>query len=223
METRFCLLACIGMLASLPAAAEGVGIKVANEGAIRDRWMLAPDTTLATPVLPDELAHGQGESCVAVGYLINPEGRTSDYAVLKSWSRTPPPKHLADAYWRGRAEAASQALAQWRFAPRPGVASAQPVYTVATFMFGITPAMSAQTRSRCAIVDLRKHLRDMRTDRRMGRRMRGGVLEQLELDPALEQRLQAEDRERELRMRDAVRPFPNPPPPPPPPPRPAGG
>ena len=60
--------------------------RVANEGTIGDKWALADGATLATPAYPPAMAARGDDVCLALGYLINPDGSTSDFAVLRQWN-----------------------------------------------------------------------------------------------------------------------------------------
>jgi len=165
-----------GLLAAAAPAFAAQPIAVANEGGIRDRWMLAPGVALATPAYPQAYVRRNDEVCVAVGYLLNPDGTTSDYALLRAWTSAgadePEP-----GYWSAFAEAAGDALRQWRFQPRPEVAAPQPVYTVGTFVFGMRSG-AATLRQRCAIPNLVLRLRELRA----AARRPGGILSRLDLD-----------------------------------------
>ena len=169
-----CLL--LGTLCTPAVAAES--IRVVNEGGIRDAWTLPPGYKLAIPVYPVAYAAQRAEVCVAVGYLINPDGSTSGFSLLKSWSSVDVPGKSSQDYWSAFAEAAAQALAQWHFQPRPEVGAPQPVYTVATMLFA--PA-SADLRGRCAIPNLVVRLRELREDSRTRRKMDIALFDRLEL------------------------------------------
>lgn len=160
-------------------------IRVANEGGIRDEWTLQPGLKLAIPGYPARYVDRQAEVCVAIGYLINPDGSTSDFALLKSWSSANVPGRSSQDYWSAFAEASAQALSQWRFQPRPEVQAPRPVYTVATLLFAAT---SPQLRSRCAIPDLAARLRELRQDSGARRKMQSELFQRLELDPLRYQR-----------------------------------
>jgi len=176
---------CLG-LALVAALAHAEGIRVTNEGGIRDAWTLPPGTKLAIPAYPAAYSATPSETCVAIGYLIRADGSTSDYALVKSWTATEVPKADEQAYWGAFARAAAGALQQWRFQPRPEVTTPRPVYTVATFVFG--SARPLDLRARCAIPDLAGHLRRLRDDRGSRRLMNAAVWDRLELDPFLQQR-----------------------------------
>src|SRR5688572_4253854 len=145
-------------------------IRVVNEGGIRDEWTLPAGYKLALPAYPVEQAAKPAEACVAIGYLVNPDGSTSDFALLKSWTSTNVPSRSAQEYWTAFAQASAQALSQWRFEPRPEVKAPRPVYTVATLLFA---AQTPQLRARCAIPDLAAKLRELRGDSGLRRRMKG--------------------------------------------------
>lgn len=188
-------------------------IRIVNEGGIRDEWTLAPDAKLPVPAYPKAYQAGQAETCVAIGYLLNPDGTTSDFALLKAWSAAEP-KTGRDAFWAAFAGDASNALAHWKFIPRPEVESPRQVYTVATFLFASNAP--AELRKRCAIPNLALRLLELRQDNKARRRMASnGLFERLDIDPMLEQRYRDQERQREQMQRGGDWP-PTPPSPPPP-------
>lgn len=198
-------------LLSIPAMAADK-IRVVNEGGIRDEWTLAPGTKLATPGYPKVYEDNPAETCVAIAYLINPDGSTSDFAMVKAWSANEPTREK-EAYWAAFAQEAASALSQWKFQPKAGVLAPRPVYTVGTFLFA--SAQGQETRKRCAIPNLAHRLIELREGDNYRRRMSGGLFDQLQLDPFLEDRY----RQQQLRnggMRNFERSEPPPPPPPPP-------
>ena len=153
-------LALCGLLAASSAFAED-GIRVVNEGGIRDKWMLKEGVPLTVPSYPVHLAKRGDEVCVALGYLVNPDGTLTDFALLKSWSSaTGGTDEPEPGYWTAFAEAAGDALKQWRFQPRPEVAHAEPVFTVGTFVFG-GKGTASSAREHCKINNLIALLRDL--------------------------------------------------------------
>ena len=210
-------LALLLVLAGDAAAQER--IRVVNEGGIRDASTLAPGARLAAPPYPASLSANPAEACVGIGYLLNPDGSTSDFALVRAWSADPPPASGDEAYWGEFAKAAAAALSTWKFQPLPEAGRARPVYTVATFLFA---AKDPQVlRKRCAVANLAHRIEELREDRRSRRRMAGGIFDRLDLDPALESIYRAEQRRQdEARLNQRPPPPRQPPPPPPPPPRP---
>jgi len=180
------LIAVLGAVSATPLAHAQDMVRVADEGGIRDEWTLSPGAKLLVPAYPPELASDQVEACVAIGYLVNPDGRTSDFALLKAWSARKPAQER-ERYWSAFARVASTALSQWSFAPKAGVEVARPVYTVGTFVFA-SPNM-AESRKRCAIPNLSLHLLEIKRDTRSSRRKNAlQVLDRLDIDPLLEAR-----------------------------------
>jgi hypothetical protein len=153
------LALCCALLFAAPAFA-GDDIRVVNEGGIRDRWMLKEGVPLVAPQYPAQFAKRHDEVCVSIGYLVKPDGTLSDFTMLKAWSSASGTSEPEGGYWSAFAEAAGDALGQWRFQPRPEVTSPQPVFTVGTFVFG-TKGASPQVRDHCRIPSLVAHLRDL--------------------------------------------------------------
>ena len=161
--TRNALFAAAIVLASGVHAEEKV--RVANEGGIRDAWMLAPGAKLAAPGYPAQFA-GKGDNvCVAMGYRINPDGSTSDYSLLKSWSSSGGEKEPADGFWDAFSLASAAALQQWKFAPKPEVGTPRAVDTVATMTFmGKQAEDPAGLRAKCKIDDLTAFLEQVKVN-----------------------------------------------------------
>lgn len=126
-------------------------VRVANEGGISEWWSLADDVAIVAPGYPQSAMAQKHDACLAMGYLIKPDGTTSDHVVVKRWSDAPADAPAWDAFGR----AASLALSQWRFSPKPGTV-ARPTFTVATFVFsgaGAT-APASSLGANCKVEDL---------------------------------------------------------------------
>src|SRR3546814_3823658 len=74
--------------------------RIANEGTIGDKWMLADGVQLATAAYPASLAARGDNACIALGYLIGKDGTTSDFAVLKQWNSDAGEDAPVEGYWR---------------------------------------------------------------------------------------------------------------------------
>ena len=189
MSTRSLAAAC-ALLLALPAYAQQ-RIAVVNEGGIRDAWMLPDGASLVAPEYPPTLARRGDEACVSIGYLLNADGTLSDFTMVKAWNSASGDKEPQPGYWSAFAEAAGDALSQWRFQPRPQITRPQPVFTVGTFVFG-TKGQATSVRDRCRIPNLVAHLRDVRSGKAL--RM-ASILSRLDLrdtDPDDERRRQAQ-------------------------------
>lgn len=152
------------VLAGLPAfAAEP--IRVANEGAIKSAWTLPTGAKLAAPAYPAQFADSAPDVCVSIGYLINADGSTSDFALLKAWNSEAGEREPVPGFWAAFAQASAAALQQWRFQPVPELDRPIPLYTVATMSFGSQGALAApESRRRCSIPNLARHLAAIRAD-----------------------------------------------------------
>ncbi|HRO62237.1 hypothetical protein [Thermomonas sp.] len=198
----FCSLA----LALSTSAWAADKIPVVNEGGIARQWTLAPGASLPVPAYPEIYKSSGAEVCVAIGYLLNADGTTSDFSLLKSWS-SDESAQSQDGYWALFAQDASNALARWKFAPRPEVVEAKPVYTVATFLFGAKDV--AQLRNQCSIPDLPYHLVELRNNKKVARRMvNDDLFSRLQVDPLLQQRYELQQRQQGEASRRLENPAP---------------
>lgn len=170
MKTALILAVAVAGMAAIPVPAraqEGLperGTPIANEGKIGDKWMLAEGATLATPQYPAHLAPRGDDTCLALGYLINADGTTSNFVVMQQWTSAGD-KEPVEGYWKAFAEAGADALSQWRFKARPDVAVVRPTYTVATFSFNSGQADPVVLRGHCAISNLSTSIAERKSGR----------------------------------------------------------
>lgn len=158
---------CLGLYGMVCSAADRV--RIVNEGGIRDEWMLADGVKLAAPGYPAALVDRGDSVCVAMGYAIKPDGTTSDFTVLKTWSSgtdpAAPDKDPVAGYWESFTQASAGALSQWKFKPRPEI-TPRPTYTVATMSFnGKDGTLAPELRERCGISDLATVVQKNKSDR----------------------------------------------------------
>ena len=167
MLVRHSLRAVVALSLCVSAAVSAADRKpenaIANEGAIRDKWMLADGAKLAAPGYPAEFAPDMRNVCMALGYKINPDGTTSDFQVLKQWNSATEEKEPQPGFWEAFAHAGAAAVGQWQFKPRPEVTAPEAVFTVATLNFQATrDIQAADLRAHCQIPDLAAHLKTVK-------------------------------------------------------------
>lgn len=156
----------IVMLASpgLPAIAADK-YKVVNEGGIREDWAAADGAKFTAPGYPAAFASRGDDVCLAMGYAIQADGTTKDFAIIKAWSSSGGEEEQTDGYWQSFEQAGAMALSGWRFKPR--IADhAVPTYTVATLTFqGKGVVNAAELRGRCSVGDLKAAVQQSKSDR----------------------------------------------------------
>ena len=81
-------------LAATVASAEDRRLNIINEGTAPGTWQPVAET-MAVPAYPGVVADKSEDVCVSIGYMIDDEGSTSDFAVLDA------PSHLHLAYRPG--------------------------------------------------------------------------------------------------------------------------
>ena len=85
-------------------------VRIANEGGIREDWMLAPGAKLSAPGYPGAFAKTGDDVCVAMGYRIQPDGSTSDFSLLKARSSRRGKGEAVQGYWEAFSQASVAAL-----------------------------------------------------------------------------------------------------------------
>ena len=164
MSMKKAVLIALALAAGSGAQAQD-RVRVVNEGGIRGDWTLAPGTQLSAPGYPGAFAKTGDDVCVAVGYRIQPDGSTSDFSLLKTWSSRSGEGEAVEGYWYAFSQAAVAALQQWKFAPRPEVGKPTSVDTVATMTFtGLQSVDAATLRGKCKIEDLAAFLEQVKVD-----------------------------------------------------------
>lgn len=155
-----------GLLSLVAAASAGAqSVRVVNEGGIRDEWTLSPGTKLAAPGYPGAFADRGDNVCLAVGYRVNPDGSTSDFSLLRSWSSSTGESEPAEGFWDAFSQVSVAALQQWKFAPKPEIKVPRAVDTVATMTFmGKQAEDPAGLRAKCEIKDLAAFLEQVKAD-----------------------------------------------------------
>ena len=155
-------LAALALCLVATAHAADKDMRIVDEGGIKDQWMLAEGTRLATPAYPAEFAKAKARDvCVALGYRINPDGTTSDFRVLKQWNSDALKLDPVDGFFAAFAQAGADALSQWKFQPRPNV-TPEATYTVATLTWQTQKATDpAALRASCKVDNLAVTLQTM--------------------------------------------------------------
>ena len=152
-NTRSALVALSLCCLAVSAQAADKKPRIADEGSIGGEWKLAEGMkSLPVPGYPETMKERGDSVCVAIGYSIDPTGKTGDFTLLKSWSSGMDlPKDYFDPY----SAAAAGALSQWAFAPRAEVQNPQRTITVATMTFrGKDKMDGTQLAANCRIENL---------------------------------------------------------------------
>lgn len=164
--------------------------RIANEGTIGDKWMLADNAPLAMAQYPAHMAPRGDDVCIALEYVIDKNGGTSGFSVLKQWNSESGEKEPVNGFWQAFAQAGADAVSQWKFKPRPGVSNPVQTRTVAILGFnGKRDIDAAQLRSHCRIDDLASEIAQAKAKRFE----RGDIMKQAQ------EQIRINQREREMR------------------------
>jgi hypothetical protein len=171
------------LLSAAPLAVAGADFGVVDE-AVASQWPLTGPRML--PPYPAELAGRAEPACVALGYRVDRQGRTSAYAVLRAWTAAAGSE--ADTRHRLKlfARNSAAAVAHWRFAPPARRHGDWPVYTMATFAYLPSGGAVQDVRRHCGIADFPAFI--ARARQRLGERgslMLGRMDRKQQTDPAM--------------------------------------
>lgn len=157
-HTRFCARAAATLLAVAVAGAAFAGTTPAiiSEGGANAFWrQVTPD---ALPPFPANAPDKSEDACVSIGYVIQANGTTSDFAMLKSWSSKLDKEFPAGDAYSGFSRGAVASVMQRRYVPAQAVAAGTgvtPVFTAATFAYSQRADADLQAlRAHCVVEDL---------------------------------------------------------------------
>lgn len=149
MQVRALLL---GLL--LPGVCCASGVDILSNDAALQRWQ--PVGVLAAPSSPPGTS---ADTCINLGFLIDRNGATSAFALLRGWSAGAQPGMTEDARLDLYARHAAAAVQAWRFQAAATNTKRRPAYTQTIFVFlANRDAEPAAVRARCDIGDLRAHI-----------------------------------------------------------------
>ena len=138
----------------LPAAAVLASgrITIVSEQDAPKSWAPAPGVVRVVAGYPKSTTDASKDVCVTIGYLIDNEGKTSEFVEMKSWSSAAGEGKPDEAELRPFVQSAAATVSLWRFAP---VGKVRQIYTSASFAFAGSKALpEEEIRGRCRIADL---------------------------------------------------------------------
>lgn len=149
-----CLLAA-SLLAVFGSASAADKASILSEGAASQFWRPIPET-MAMPAYPAIVADKSEDVCIGVGYMLNPDGSTSDFALLSAWGSKTAVAKPTDPHFLAFSQNSMASVQRWKFASIGGVnAKVKPIYTAATFAFSTAQGADvAAVRGHCTIADL---------------------------------------------------------------------
>ena len=153
LKTRSVLAA--SLLAVLGSATAADKVTILSEGGASPYWRAIPET-IAMPAYPGIVADKSEDVCIGVGYMLDSDGSTGEFAVLNAWGSKTAQAKPTDAHFLPFSQNALAAVQRWKFATTGGgSAKVKPIYTAATFAFSTTQGGDiGAVRGHCTIADL---------------------------------------------------------------------
>lgn len=177
--------AILGAATSAPAADK---ITVLSEGGAAAHWRPIAET-IAVPAYPGIIADKSEDVCIGIGYMLKPDGSTSDFALLTAWGSKAGKAKADDPRFTAFAQNSLAAVQRWKFASTAAASTkVNPIYTAATFAFSSNPTADVgQLKGHCAIADLSDFIAKAQADayRRRGNLDKGRMDRQRAEQPPL--------------------------------------
>ena len=127
-------------------------ITIVSEQDAAQSWTATPETARYVAGIPKNAADPGQDVCVTIGYLIDNEGKTSNYVEMKSWSSKGGDQKAGNADLGPYVQVAAATVSLRRFAP---VGKPRQVYTSSSFAFAGSKTLGEEEiRARCRIDDL---------------------------------------------------------------------
>jgi hypothetical protein len=143
--------AATGALFATAALASG-RITIVSESDAAQSWTATPETARYVAGIPTTAADPGQDVCVTIGYLIDGEGKTSNYVEMKSWSSKGGEQKAGSAELEPYVQIAALTVSLRRFAP---VGKPRQIYTSSSFAFAGSKSLGEQEiQAHCRIDDL---------------------------------------------------------------------
>ena len=133
------------------AAAAGGRVGIVSEHELAKNWTLTPETAVFVAGYPAAAADKSAEVCVNLGFMIQPDGSTSDYTLMKAWSSTTSDKAELDKVAGPFVQNVAAVVSRWKFVP---TGKPRQMYTSATMAFRPGQVNPEEVRAHCRIADL---------------------------------------------------------------------
>ena len=160
----FAALVVAAALAATAVRADDHRLNILDEGEVLATWRPVAET-LAMPAYPGVIADKSEDVCVSIGYMINDDGSTSDFAVLDAWGAQAEGIKPIDPHFLPYSQNALAAVQRWHYQSEGGTrVHRRRVYTAASFAFSTTGADVEALKTRCRIADLKGFMDRMRTE-----------------------------------------------------------
>lgn len=149
----FLSVAVVGTVMATGSIVAADRIEVVSESQLVTYWIPAPDAPKVLAGYPSAAVDGSQDVCISLGFLIAPDGRTSEFFEMDSWSSTAGGRRPKREQIEPFVQMAAAVVSRWYFIPAGE--RIQPVFTSATFGFDGSKTQGADAiRQHCAIPNL---------------------------------------------------------------------
>jgi hypothetical protein len=140
-----------GALFAAAAALASGRITIVSENEAAQSWQPAPGALRVVAGYPKSAPDPSRDVCITIGYLIDNEGKTSNFVAMNAWSSVIG-EDKASPGLAPYVQNAAATVSLWKFAP---VGKARQIYTSSSFAFAGSKALGEEEiRARCRIEDL---------------------------------------------------------------------
>jgi hypothetical protein len=133
------------------ATLAGGRVTIVSEDDAGRSWTPTPEAKLIVAGYPRASNNAARDACITIGYMIDKEGKTSNFVAMNAWSSVIG-EDKASPGLAPYVQNAAATVSLWRYAP---VGKARQVYTSHSFAFAGSKTLAEEDiRARCRISDL---------------------------------------------------------------------
>jgi len=146
---RYCAAATAVLATGLAVANR---IDIVSELEAPKVWQPDPGARQFVAGYPEAAPDKSRDVCVSIGYLIDADGKTSNFTEMSSWTGASPDGAMKQAEAAPYVQVAALVVANYKFVP---VGRAHSIYTATTFAFDGSKKLGEEAiRGQCRIADL---------------------------------------------------------------------
>lgn len=139
------------------ASASAQRVIIVSEQDVAKSWSVSPETAGFVAAYPAAVPDKSQDVCVNLGFMINADGSTSNYTLVKAWSSATADDQAVLRVTEPFVQNVAAVVQRRKFVP---AAKPRMVYTSVTMAFRGGQAGAEEIRAHCLVADLEKFVAD---------------------------------------------------------------